>query len=88
MVAVNVNALPEVTVSVAALVNAGSGSAVPAATTVSVIVWVAEPPALVAVIGMEYVPAATVPDSVPIPLPVPANAAPAGRVPLLSVGAG
>ena len=49
MVTVKVNAFPAVAVAVAALVKVGTGTVVPAALTVRVIVWLVLPPALVAV---------------------------------------
>ena len=53
VVTVKVNALPVVAVAAAALVNVGTGTVVPAALTVRVIVWLAVPPLLVAVTGTE-----------------------------------
>ena len=53
VVTVNVNALPEVAVAAAALVNVGTFTLVPAALTVRVIVWLAVPLVLVAVTGTE-----------------------------------
>jgi hypothetical protein len=88
-VAVKLNSNPPVIVALAALVNAGTVP-LPAALTVSVIVWLADPPPLAAVTVSEYVPAATafVPDSVPVPSPLSAKLAPAGRPVAVSFGAG
>ena len=49
VVTVKLNGVPAVAVALAALVKVGTGTVVPAALTVTVIVWLVEPPPLAAV---------------------------------------
>jgi hypothetical protein len=90
VVMAKLSAVPAFAAAVAALVKAGTVPVLPAAFTVTVIVWLAVPALLAAVTVTASVPAVTavLPDSVPVPLPLAVKVSPAGSVPAVSVAVG